>query len=297
MITRGVEDDPYLPHLPWVSPELSCGLGNRLFQFAAAAGAAEHWGRRLVFYVAACMRADHGAVATLFRLFPHVPFVTEFEGSHRRQILRIKESPGAIYSYVPFATEGPRPPTSLNIIVDGFRQSHRYFPSALLKPEWDRALGGPILRQELERELGLETEAGRRSAVALHVRLGDYKGLPHHQIPLAKYYAEALKLVRPGQRLIIFSDEPHLCRGVFAGLQALPVEYASARADVEALYQMSRCLGGTITANSTFSWWGAWFAHEGGAAWATFPDSWNRRAIVTPDLFPPWGTIIPVAED
>jgi hypothetical protein len=275
-------------HTPWVAPILQCGLGNRLFQFAAAAGAAERLGRRLVFYIPEALKADHGAVATLFRLFPHVPFVTEFAGQSRGPPITIQEEFKNIYRHVPITLNDG---SGANILIDGFRQSHLYFPSKPLCPDWDNALGGTILRYELERELGLETEAGRSSAVALHIRLGDYKNLPHHQIPLAQYYAEAVKKVAPGQRIIIFSDEPHLCKVIF---KAFPVTFAKARADVESLYQMSRCLGGTITANSSFSWWGAWFAHAAGSAWATFPDTWNRLASTTTDLFPGWGTVIPV---
>jgi hypothetical protein len=147
-------------------------------------------------------------------------------------------------------------------------------------------------------ELGLDTEAGRRGAVAVHVRLGDYKGLAHHLVGLERrYYAEALRRVAPGQRIILFSDEPAVARQLLASsCGEAPIVVAPARADVESLYQMSCCLGGTITANSTFSWWGAWFAHAAGAAWATYPDKWHQRIHASPDLFPSWGTVIAVSD-
>jgi hypothetical protein len=151
-----------------------------------------------------------------------------------------------------------------------------------------------LIRHALEEELGLDTEAGRRTAVALHVRLGDYKHLAHHRIDLGAYYAAALARLAPGQRIILFSDEPAVARGLLGGTLPCEVVVAPARSDVESLYQMSRCLGGTITANSTFSWWGAWFAHAAGAAWATFPDKWHQRIPAGEDLFPSWGTVIAV---
>ena len=283
------------PSGTWVSPILQCGLGNRLFQFAAAAGAAERWGLPLVFYLPACMRADHGSVATLFKMFPHVPVLSSDwkPVSKLHRILTIREPAAGCYTYHSFAEKDTNSPPGASILVDGFRQSPRYFPEGgtALQPDWDSALGSRAIRSALEAELGLETEEGRRRSVALHIRLGDFKTLPHHQIPLDKYYAAALQKVGAGQRIILFSDEPHLCRGVLAGLQK-EVVVAKARSDVESLYQMSLCLGGTITANSTFSWWAAWFAHAEGAAWATFPDQWNTNVPMSDNLFPSWGTVI-----
>lgn len=289
----GLGDDS--PPRNWISPVLQCGLGNRLFQFAAAAGAAEQLGRPLVFYMPECMRADHGSVATLFRMFPSVPIVTGFAGAASSvEPLNIREAAAAIYTFCPFAEALAAAPVAQArpVLVHGFRQSPRYFPAGpgALSPDWDAALGGPLIRHALEAELGLDTDAGRRSAVALHVRLGDYKHLPHHLVGLQKYYAAALERLAPGQRIILFSDEPAVAGRLLGPVEAV---LAPARSDVESLYQMSRCLGGTITANSTFSWWGAWFAHAAGAAWATFPDKWHQRAVAA-DLFPSWGTVIAV---
>ena len=67
---------------------------------------------------------------------------------------------------------------------------------------------------------------------------------------------------------------------------------AVTNSDLESLYEMSLCLGGTITANSTFSWWGAWFAHAAGAAWATYPSSMGQGQPEPVDLFPEWGDVI-----
>jgi hypothetical protein len=285
------------PPRNWISPVLQCGLGNRLFQFAAAAGAAEQLGRPLVFYMPACLRADHGPIATLFRMFPSVPIVTEFAGAASSvEPLNIREAAAAIYTFCPFAEALASAPATHGrpVLVHGFRQSPRYFPAGpgALSPAWDAALGGALIRHSLEAELGLDTDAGRRSAVALHVRLGDYKHLPHHLIGLKNYYAAAVERLAPGQRIILFSDEPAVAGRLLGPLHS-EVVAAPARSDVESLYQMSRCLGGTITANSTFSWWGAWFAHAAGAAWATFPDKWHQRAVAA-DLFPSWGTVIAV---
>jgi hypothetical protein len=271
----------------WVAPLLTGGLGNRLFQFAAAAGAAETWGRPLTFQMEACGECPHGPIASLFRMYPSVPVR---EGA-TAAAHRIQEPPRAFYQHIPIepadAPEGP-------CLIHGFRQSPLYFPkrAEALDPDWDSALGGAHVRKHLERIATLDTAAERFRTVAIHIRLGDYKYLPHHQADLSVYYQKALKGVRAGQRLHIFSDEPTVCCRLFdtfAKENGLEVTVAKGASDTEALYEMSLCLGGTITANSTFSWWGAWFAHRNGGVWATFPDSMGSGMPEAVDFVPAWG--------
>jgi hypothetical protein len=166
------------------------------------------------------------------------------------------------------------------------------------------------VRRWLERDAGLAEEGVRHRTVAVHVRLGDYKKLPHHQQDLGGYYAKALGRVAAGDcgksngasaRIHLFSDEPELCSATFASfcrLSGLEFTVARVRSDIESLYELSLCWGGTICANSTFSWWGAWFAHEAagegvGAHWATMPDKWGAGQPDPVDLFPSWAQVLP----
>jgi len=187
-----------------------------------------------------------------------------------------------------------------NIVVHGFRQSPKYFPLNLkrLQPDWDSALGGPVVRRMLEREAGLNRLEERQRTVSVHMRLGDYCDLPHHQIDLGKYLMNALKRVPLNSRIHLFSDEPEKCAlylKSYAMSSGLEYTIALVRSDVESLYEMSLCQGGNIVANSTFSWWGAWFAHQLGSPWATYPSSFGKGMPEPQDLFPGWGTVIPVA--
>jgi hypothetical protein len=176
----------------------------------------------------------------------------------------------------------------------------KYFPTDLtrLQPDWDSALGGAIVRRIIERDADLDTEIKRKRTVSVHMRMGDYLILPHHQVDLGRYLMNALQNIPADSRIHLFSDEPERC-GLYirsyAKSRNLEFTVASVRSDVESLYEMSLCQGGNIVANSTFSWWGAWFAHQAGSPWATFPSSFGQGMPKTTDLYPEWGTVIPVS--
>ena len=275
--------------MDWVAPALTSGLGNRLFQHAAAQGLAETLHRPVVFLSKRCKESPHGPIASLFRMFPRTPLIDSDES-----FAELMEPQRGYYTYFPLSLEQQGP-----IVVHGFRQSPRYFPKDLttLQPDWDSALGGPVVRRMRERESRLESVEQRQRTVSIHMRMGDYLILPHHQVELGKYLMAALKRIAPGSRIHFFSDEPEKCAHFirsYAASNGLDFTIALVRSDVEALYEMSLCQGGNITANSTFSWWGAWYAHQAGSPWATYPSSFGKGMPMPQDLFPEWGTVIPV---
>lgn len=277
--------------MDWVAPSLGSGLGNRLFQHAAAAGLAEKWGKPLRFLISHCRESPHGPLATIFRMFPQVPLIDSSEN-----YIEFKEQPRGYYDYSPFTETGPPGP----VVVQGFRQSPMYFPKdlAALDPDWNSALGGPLVRNLIEKDAGLASPEDRARTVSIHVRLGDYMKLRHHQVELGGYWTHALRRVKPGSRLHLFSDEPERCAqqfAVYANINGFSFTVAKVRSDVESLYEMSLCLGGNIGANSTFSWWGAWFAHRAGSAWATYPVNWGQGMPEPTDLFPDWGIVLAIS--
>jgi hypothetical protein len=100
---------------------------------------------------------------------------------------------------------------------------------------------------------------------AVHVRRGDY--LQHRALfpPLPlEYYEEAMSLTQGPY--LVFSDDIEWCRANFPS-GCLFVEH---NRDYEDLFLMAACEE-HITANSTFSWWGAWLAK----ARAIYPNEWG----------------------
>jgi hypothetical protein len=202
-----------------------------------------------------------------------------------------------LFTYEPFPDT---PPTPLPVVIEGCFQTELYFPSCGIHPDWKSALGPA--REKIERRAGLATAAERERTWMIHFRFGDYLHSPVHQVDLRLYYHKCLMAVPAGARLHVFSDEPERCRKFMEEEAAgREVTWATSNHDLEALYEMSLCRGGALTANSTFSWWGAYFARQGaieqqGTAFRAFyPDNWGAGLPPATDVIPSWGERMCVA--
>lgn len=274
----------------WVTPHLTGGLGNRLFEFAAALGAAEQYKIPCVFVEELITRNDHGPVDSICKLYPQIPRI-----SNKDQMSRtLEERRGGCFHYEAFPDEMPYP----RLVVAGWRQTAKYFPknTALLNPAWD-----VLLSRDNQEKLMKRYIQDKQKTWFLHVRLGDYKILPHHQIPILPYYSECLNQVQKGSKVILCSDEPQLCaQWVEAQCKGRGLEFDVCTEDNElaTLFVMANCFGGAIVANSTFSWWGAYFCYlrlseqEKKVYKAFYPDKWGQGLPPAVDVVPPFGTAV-----
>jgi hypothetical protein len=270
----------------WVAGHLTGGIGNRLFQHAAAAGLAEKWKIPLIFSLPECEPTNHGPFDNIFKLFPTVPILDSSPSVHR-----LAEAQGGAFVYRPFPSSPPADFTS----VDGWRQTELYFPSNGMHPDFVSALPKER-RMKLEEQFGLQTTDQRLNTSFLHIRLGDYKILPHHQIDLHSYYSQAVQHIPKGKRVFLFSDELEKYGTYLQGLlrqMGLEVELANIPDELDSLYIMSLCWGGAVVANSTFSWWGAYFAKQSTPSPSSFvaiyPAKWGNGLPEARDVVPSWG--------
>ena len=176
----------------WVASKLQCGLGNRLFQLAVAHKMSLEWSVPLVFAMPYCSPSEHGDFNTIFKLFPNVPKVWKAEAD-----LSLEQTQPFEHVLLP-----PSPPAS-RTLLRGFWQVADYVLDSFI-PSWDLVPDRDALLDKWK----LSTDLQRSKTAFLHVRLGDYKVLPHHQVNLLGYFAQTLESFPDDTRFLVFSDSP-----------------------------------------------------------------------------------------
>ncbi len=281
--------------------EITAGLGNQMFQYAAA--------RAISVRLSAPIKLDTSwfdhckdRVFELDLLRVQALRTTPFEqkclellkrrkAAKAMEILRRCRVPGAVARLVDrergidpalFSVRG-------NVFLQGYWQSERYFQAI-----------APILREEFTFKAApnaanqaMLQQIDSCESIVLHVRRGDYVSKAHthaiHGVCSPDYYARGIALLRERVKdphCFIFSDDPewvadHLKLAVPSTL----VTHNIGKQDHEDLRLMSRGKHFVI-ANSSFSWWGAWLsAHPGKQVIA--PSRWYLNSpISTHDLIP-----------
>ena len=137
-----------------------------------------------------------------------------------------------------------------NTLLKGYFQSEKYF-----KHHRERIIH--LLNIREIRDQVIEKYGDHSNHISIHVRRKDYLELKDYHYNLTmEYYKKALKIMGLDNPFIIFSDDIEWCKANFKFLQN--VIYSENKEDFEDMILMSTCKN-NIIANSTFSWWGAWF--------------------------------------
>ncbi len=294
------------------------GLGNQMFQAAAGMAFAERIGGRLLIDTG--LLRDHAAgrhfVNRHFDLnlfatdYPEVPLRWRlrhnghglgFCGKISSKLWRIlsplnvvRESRFSWQELDSERTDG-RP-----LYLEGLWQSWRYFrgQEASIRDVFK-------FRHELpESALGLAAQLRSDTAVALHVRRGDYVSNPKDAATLGfigkPYYQKAVSVacssISGGPTFFVFSDDLAWCQQNFGWLPG-PVTFIDQvicdrrpvhQLDFQLLSQSKRF----ILSNSTFAWWAAWLA-EAQDKLVIAPKAWFRdTSIDSSDLCPPeWNLV------
>jgi hypothetical protein len=146
-----------------------------------------------------------------------------------------------------------------DLYLSGYWQSERYFQpaSATIRSQF-------IPKNPLdERTSSLQKKMRSENSISVHVRRGDYTTSNYNSffglIPKDYYDRAVLKMKADISDPVfyIFSDDPQWCRENFSDINATVVDYNKGEDSFKDMLLMSSCRN-NIIANSTFSWWGAW---------------------------------------
>lgn len=144
----------------------------------------------------------------------------------------------------------------------------------------------------------IEKDLGAHSAIAVHIRLGDYELIRGAYGPLSpNFYKRALQghweATNSPKQVFVFSDGDPMQRPEFSFLSDFgPIRLIGGMglSDLDELYLMSKCHS-IIISNSTFSWWGAALSSHKSV---TYPNPWLKGQAHPTKLTPEfWKSLDP----
>jgi hypothetical protein len=219
-----------------VTPYLMGGLGNWLFQ---AATARFFGGEKAVLSPQQCSKSPHSTIDYLKTILARYP-QGNVDGI---KFSVVKENEEMQFLDIPKVLNTIE---NLDILFYGYFHYHDYVPENF----------GDLLDYKNPDILLKYPDIGE--TCFLHIRGGDYVGNPVHDVGLSsRYYSSCIEFMkRQGiHRFTVFTNDRNYC----ASQKYLDdIRYTIIdENEINTLYLMTQCKAG-ITANSTFSWWGAY---------------------------------------
>lgn len=301
--------------------QLCGGLGNQMFQYAAARALSSESGLALCldlsFYNAS--GADAGSLETISPLFRYNikydgvirdwgelharcgPLYERYErlagfydGIERRRGPDARFRAERLCSPFANAVLGvylcndrylkERPALRSAAFTAGYRQSERYFSAVADEIRAELTLKTPVPR-ELE---PLYERISSCEAACVHVRRGDYLAGGGHLVCTPEYYKRAAELIAeraPNAVFFVFSDDPDWARENIT-LIGETVYVEGGHPAYEDLRLMSACRSFALS-NSSFSWWAQYLSGLEGRA-VVAPSRWyadGKRTDIYQDFW------------
>lgn len=285
-----------------IGVRLEGGLGNQLFQYAAARSLAIRHATEIMID-----RSVLNSKSTLItaREYELSVFNCPIAPSSRDSIpfSRLAKRFGWLFSlltsWTVYIEKGQQYDANFlaapdNSYLIGYWQSYRYFEAIKDTIRNDFTPKNSLSRKSLAIKKIIDLSS---PSVAIHVRRGDYVNLPSaihfHGALSIDYYHQAFDMMIkrfPDATYFVFSDDIDWCKGNL-GLEnkAIYVDHNRSIDAWQDLILMSACKH-HIIANSSFSWWGAWLGGQNGQfsnQLVIYPKNWFKgRAINERDRFP-----------
>ncbi len=285
-----------------IGVRLEGGLGNQLFQYAAARSLAIRHATEVTIDLSAlsvkkksltAREYELGAFNCMIKSTQSTSFYFSALAKHARLLFNL------LSPWSAFVEQGEQFNTCFSTAPDnsyliGFWQSYRYFEGIEEVLRHDFTPKNPLS----SKSIAIQKMIDRSSpAIAVHVRRGDYVSLPsainYHGALSLDYYHEGIEIMEkhfPNTTYFVFSDDIDWCKkNLGLGERAIHVDHNGSVNAWQDLVLMSACHH-HIIANSSFSWWGAWLGgqnREFNKQLIIYPKNWFKgRAVNTEDRFP-----------
>lgn len=246
---------------------LQAGLGNQLFMlFALISYAFDH---NVKYKIMSHLDKTMNGTKTYWN-----NLLAEFKNVLCEDNAEMKEysDPQFAYNQIPHELT-----LNDNILLKGFFQSHKYF-----EHNYDKLVQMMKLREKIQLVKEEYKDLLQKKTIALHFRIGDYVGLQnYHCIKGPEYYAHAIRFLENdlknrgediGEYDILYFSQPQDEQYINEYMKVLLNLYDSSSKynfvkvpyeidDWKQMLLMSLCQH-FIIANSTFSWFGAYFSES-----------------------------------
>ncbi len=231
------------------------GLGNQMFQYAAARALSLDKNTKLELNVAAFQEytlhaygLNHFALPQntykkpsrvqrkIMQLFKNKKVYVEKEFTYNPSFFKLKGNP---------------------IFLEGYFQCEQYFIKYESEIRADFEITTPLKSKTLETITKMQSV----NSVALHFRRGDYLLHEMHNTEKENYYKDAMKMIEDKidtPVYFLFSDDMDWVKeNITSNFETHYIDFNDAATNYEDLKLMASCKH-NIIANSSFSWWGAW---------------------------------------
>ena len=250
---------------------LKGGIGNQLFQHVFGQSLAIKLGADLLYDIS-FFEADPYNNQSVLKLIAPMAEITEIaklvgEGSY---IL----SEGVLGS---LSDQINLPDDAKVLALDGYWQNEQLLDRSVVSETYSviahshHDIGESVIARDI---------VSHENSVAIHLRRRDYG---HMGLCKESYYVGSIDFILkrfPDAKLYVFSDEPNFAQQ-FLGQRYTNTTMVSSGGDLADLYLMSLCKHFVI-ANSTYSWWAAYFAEDKGGL-TICPKEWiTLEGVVSP---------------
>ena len=274
-----------------ISCNLKGGLGNQLFQIFATIVYALTRGDKFIFTNSNVLKTgmDRRTFWDTF-LISLKPFTKEINYNHFLLLGQNEHHYVSLRNY-----------NVSNIILDGYFQSYKYFINyqesifSLIRLKQQQEIIKNEFYLFLNRDYSINT-------VSLHFRMGDYKyKQAYHNILTVDYYKKAIsKIIEITEnpiKILYFcekEDNEMVIQKYIQNLKHEKIkEFIKIPDEIPDWKQMliMSCCDSNIIANSSFSWWGAYFPNpdENINKKVYYPNEWfgpKLSSNITEDMFP-----------